>query len=102
MAGAPEGNKNAVRGYEATRALQKALDEESTGTTGEYIARFSALVDIWRTQINKAKEGDVSAAAMIVDRLEGRPKQALDIGGQDDNPVKVQEVTRTIVDPKET
>lgn len=99
---APKGNSNAVRGYEATRALEKALAEESTGIEGEYVAKFSALVDIWRKQIEMAKEGNPTSAAMIVDRMEGRPKQAMDIGGQEDNPFIVKEITRNIVDPNDT
>lgn len=99
MAGAPIGNTNATKGYEATRALEKALAEESTGIEGTYVAKFSALVDIWKAQIAKAKDGDAQAAAMIVDRMEGRPKQAVDIGSDPDKPFLVREITRSIVEP---
>ena len=90
--GGQPGNQNAKKGKEATRALEKALAEESTGVEGEYVAKFSALVDIWRKQIEKAKEGDLGAAQMIVDRLEGKPKQALTGGDEDDQPIKVTKI----------
>ncbi len=97
--GAPLNNNNAGRGREATAALEKALHQEANEDSVQCIARFQALVDIWKEQIKKAKDGDSSAATMIVDRMEGRPAQSLNIGGQDNNPLQVQEITFNPVGP---
>jgi hypothetical protein len=92
MAGAPLGNNNAGRGREATNALEKALYQDANEDAPQCIAKFQALVDIWKAQIAKAKDGDVSSATMIIDRMEGRPTQAVDIGGQADNPLTFKEI----------
>lgn len=99
MAGAPEGNNNAGRGREATAALEKALHQDANEDHSKCIARFQTVVDIWKIQIKKAKEGDSTAANMIIDRLEGKPKQSVDVGGQDGNPIGIQQVTFTPVGP---
>ena len=74
--GAPEGNKNAERGHMARRALEAVLAEQS-GYQVASIERFEALKDVWRKQFEKATQGDNDSAKMIVDRLDGRPTQAV-------------------------
>ena len=76
--GAPQGNNNAGRGREATAALEKALHQIANEDHSQCIARFQALVDIWKAQIQKAQDGDTVAASMIVDRMEGKPRQSID------------------------
>lgn len=88
--GGQPGNNNAGQGRESTRALEKALAKQSGEDTSELIARFSVLVECWEKQIEKAKaEGDMVALREITDRLEGKPTQAVNHGGQEDNPVLV-------------
>ena len=101
--GAPVGNSNAVKGFEATRALKKALALHSEGIRADevdMIARFSVMVKMWEQQIHKALEGDDSAMKMICDRLEGKPAQLINVGGQEENPVKTKnEWTVRIIEP---
>lgn len=90
--GAPIGNKNATKGAIARNALLKAIERRSTGTESELPDKFSALVAIWDAQIEKAIAGDTPAATMIVDRLDGKPKQAIVGGEEDDNPIRITRI----------
>lgn len=93
MAGAPKGNNNAGKGREATKALFQALAIESELKDEDaVISRYKALVDIWRVQITKAKDGDNQSANMIVERLDGKPKQAITGGDEDDAPIKITRI----------
>lgn len=75
MAGAPKGNRNAANGQFARAALVKALEKRAGYvSSNEILSRFKTLVEIWDVQIDKALEGDSSAANMIVDRMDGKPK----------------------------
>lgn len=88
MAGAPKGNKNAARAHLTRTALIKAL-EEAGGENINVVSKLKPLVKICAKQIEKALEGDNESAKIIFDRLDGKPAQALNIGGQEDNPVEV-------------
>lgn len=80
--GAPKGNKNAARAHEARTALIKALEKKS-GVDVTVVSRLDALVKIWEIQVDKALEGDNDSAKTIFDRLDGKPKQAVDIQADD-------------------
>ena len=84
----------------AKRALEQALEEVQSGRYVQRLESYQALVDIWKAQIKKAKEGDSQSATMIVDRLDGKPKQQTEHSGPDDGPIVIAEVVRTIVDPE--
>ena len=88
--GAPLNNNNAGRGREATAALEKALHQEAGEDSSQCIARFQAVVDIWKKQIKKAKEGDSTAATMILDRLEGKPAQSVNVAGPNGGPLEIE------------
>lgn len=92
-AGPPLGNQNNAKGREATKALMQALaiaselkDEDAV------LSKYKALVDIWKKQIELAKEGSHASANMIVERLEGKPKQAVVGGDEDDAPIRIQRI----------
>lgn len=70
---APTGNQNATRAKLARAALEKALDKRSPTD------RYFAIVQIWEKLIEDAIEGDKQAAAMIIDRLDGKPSQSVDV-----------------------
>lgn len=72
MAGAPIGNTNAANAKVAKAALERALDIRSP------TERYQTLVHIWDKQIDKALEGDLSAAVLIIERLDGKPAQSID------------------------
>lgn len=95
MAGAPTGNTNASRGFRWRRAIEKALDNKSKALGQK------ALVAIAEQLLDKAIEGDISALRELGDRIDGKVAQQLNIGGQEDNPVK-QQWTIEVVDAKLT
>ena len=94
MAGAPKGNNNAVKGKVARAALEKALERR-----GSPIDRYNAVVAIWDKLIEDAMDGDKQAAAMIIDRLDGKAAQSVEIGGEDGQPIRLERIERIITDP---
>jgi len=99
--GAPKGNQNAAKGRQATQALEIACAIHSGERDLESVVEgngMKTLVKLWLKQIEDAQEeGDAAKMKLITERLDGRPRQAVDIGGQDENPL-LAEVRRTIVD----
>ena len=88
--GAPLGNNNAKKGRISAEALRLELAHDR-----------KALRDMWRKQIEKAKEGDLQSFKEINDRLDGKPSQAI-VGDDDEPPVSlVHRVERVIVNPKD-
>jgi len=103
--GGQPGNNNASKGRQATHALElmvKLIDEYGDEPIDwdkvEVVSSIKPLMRMWEHQVRNAmKDGDKGALTMIVERLDGRPRQAIDVGGQDENPL-LAEVRRTIVD----
>ena len=93
---APKGNTYAANGSRWRNAIDKALAKRCK-SDGQ-----KALVDIAEQLLAKASEGDVSALRELGDRMDGKPKQAIDLGGQDGNPVRVEKVERAIIDAANT
>lgn len=73
--GAPLGNQNASKAYRWKNTIQKRLEE------------LQAIEKVADALITKALEGDMSAIKELGDRIDGKPKQQVDIGGQEDNPI---------------
>ncbi len=96
--GAPKGNQNAVKGFQARRALEVALGHE--GKDVEVSTKIKTLVEIWNAQISKAREGDHQSASMIVDRLDGKAAQSISLDAHIDTDLTVHTVERVIVDPE--
>jgi len=53
---------------------------------------------ILQAMIKEAKGGNVQAGIAVLNRAYGMPKQALDIGGQKDNPLRLQNVSDADLD----
>lgn len=70
MAGAPKGNNNAGKGARLSKVLKKRLEER---------AKESELIDVL---INKALEGDLAAIKEVFDRIDGKPKQSIDMAAE--------------------
>lgn len=83
MAGAPKGNTNARRGFDARRALEMALDEFYAEEPKELVGRMRTLVNMWKPIIDKALvDGDLAAMKEINDRLDGRAAQSIEHSGE--------------------
>lgn len=93
MAGAPLGNTNAVKGKRWANAIDKAL-ENRCKSDGQ-----AALVKLAEVMLNAAENGEQWAIKELGDRMDGRPAQTTVLEGGD-KPVQLEELRRTIVDPK--
>lgn len=93
MAGAPKGNQNSAKGREATKALFQALAVASGQKEPEdVLTRYQVLVEMWNKQIISALEGDKASLQMIVERTDGKPKQAIVGGDDDDQPIRISRI----------
>ena len=75
MAGAPEGNQNAVKSKRWYQAIDRALAKRSKA------AGIEALDELAEKLLANADAGDMAALRELGDRLDGKPHQT--IGGQD-------------------
>jgi hypothetical protein len=92
MAGAPKGNTNASKDNRmVTDALKRAAAQNP-----------DKLREACLKVLQDAAEGNLAAFNTLADRLDGRPSQTNVLAGDPDNPVTIQEVARTIVDPEHT
>jgi len=91
-AGAPKGNKNASKGRRATMALERAIDVRDGQAEMPQGEEYSVLVEMWDKQIDLALDGDKGSLAMIAERLDGKPKQAVVGGDEDDAPIRIQRI----------
>jgi hypothetical protein len=78
--GAQPGNRNSADGKLARRALTIAIGKMHDGTEDtRVIERIQPLVDIWYRAIDEAKNGNIQATNTIMDRLDGKPTNSVDI-----------------------
>lgn len=77
MAQFEEGNKAAAKGRTVEKLLERILLQEDS-------RRLRQGLEVL---MNKVADGDQRALEFVTDRLDGKPKQAIDVGGQQDNPV---------------
>ncbi len=98
---APKGNNFAGSALIAKKALEHALlDYQGEAPTGAKASKFTALVDIWKAQIAKAiTDSDTQSANMIIDRLDGKPKQATELSGPDGGDIGLDLVIN-FIDPR--
>ena len=77
-----------------------ALDDllaDLLGTDGGDVEN-SVAKDVFNALVKEAKGGNVQAAVAVLNRAYGMPKQAVDIGGQKDNPLKFSSVSDADLD----
>lgn len=90
MAGAPIGNQNAAKGKMFEGALKRALARND-----------GSLNRIADKLVQEAEAGEQWAVQMVADRLDGKAKQQIVGGDDDDNPLRfIARIERVIVDPK--
>lgn len=81
--GAPKGNDYAAKGKLFEGVIKRAL----LANDG---ARLRGIVE---KMVEKAEAGDMVATKELLDRVDGKPKQAVEISGDAENPLQV--VTHT-------
>ena len=89
--GAPAGNKNAAKAKVWTAAIQRAMESRSK------LDQKACIDELAGKLLDLCMAGDLSALVELGNRLEGKPAQALTLGGDEDNPVLIQKVERVIV-----
>lgn len=94
--GGQPGNSNATKNRPWRDAINRALARYDGKTTDGGLNKLADKL------IQKCEEADLAALKELGDRLEGRPAQTNILAGDKDNPVAIQEVARTIVDPEHT
>jgi hypothetical protein len=87
MAGAPEGNQNAVKSKRLfNSALKRALTQGPD--------RVEKIVE---RLIGLAEQGEAWAVKELIDRVDGKAPQPVTGGDEDDNPLKIEKIERVIV-----
>jgi len=82
--GAQPGNSNAKRGMECRQALKRALSRKSDKT---YREGLDMVMDEY---VSAACDGESWAIRDMIDRLDGKPIQAVEVGGPDGEPLQAQ------------
>lgn len=80
--GAPVGNSNATKNRIWQQAILNALKKRSKSD------QLEALEDLADKLIDSCMDGDITALKELGDRVEGKVAQCVNLGGQDDNPIK--------------
>lgn len=86
MAQFEEGNKAAAKGRTVEKLLERILLQEDNKRLRKGL---ELLMD-------KVAEGDQRALEFVTERLDGKARQAVDVGGQADNPFITELVVKVI------
>ena len=93
MAGAPVGNKNAQKSKAFHDAMRKVCVQED-------YRRIAQGIEV---VLDKAAEGERWALELARDTLDGKPKQQVEVSGDEDNPLRLlmsQIAGRSAIEPK--
>lgn len=80
--GAPVGNTNAAKARIWTEAIKRAISRRYNGDLSHGLDK---LADDF---IAAVATGDLASFKELGDRLEGKPAQAVTLGGDEDNPLQ--------------
>lgn len=86
MAQFEEGNKAAAKGRRVEKLIERALKQEDDKRLREGVEKL----------LDAVSEGERWALEFITDRLDGKPRQAVDVGGQGDNPLVTEIVLKVV------
>lgn len=84
MAGAPIGNQNAAKAKVWHAAIMRALEKRGAGD------RLAALDELAGKLLDACANGDLPALKEFGDRLDGKPAQAVELGGMNGEPFVVR------------
>jgi hypothetical protein len=90
-AGAPVGNNNAGKGARFKRELQKVFDKLDHG-----VEPGTAEQAILTNYVMEAMAGDKDVRKDLLDRIYGKPAQAITGGDEDDQPVKFTAMVKLV------
>lgn len=86
MAQFEEGNKAAAKGRRVEKLIERALLQEDDKRLREGVEKL----------LDAVAEGERWALEFVTDRLDGKPRQAVDVGGQSDNPLVTELLVKVI------
>lgn len=86
MAQFEEGNKAAAKGRKVEKLIERALLQEDDKRLREGVEKL----------LDAVSEGERWALEFVTDRLDGKPRQAVDVGGQGDNPLVTEIVLKVV------
>jgi hypothetical protein len=86
-------NKNACKNKPWLEALNRAMIRYDGG-------KVNALNLIADQTVKAAVSGDMWAIKEIGDRVDGKAAQAVTVSGDENNPIAITEIVRTVVKPK--
>jgi hypothetical protein len=86
MAQFEEGNQAAAKGRQVEKLLERINLQEDSKRLREGLEKL----------MDKVAEGDQRALEFVTDRLDGKAKQAIDVGGQADNPLVTELLVKVI------
>ena len=76
-------------------AIRKAVHERRVTTDDGKTEKIKSITLLARKLVTKALDGDVTAMKEIGDRLDGKPKQSVDLSGV----ARIKRIERVIVQP---
>jgi len=88
MAGAPLGNTNKAKATRWANAIENAVDawpDQYQGGANDFMRGINAAAYAFVRKM--MEDGDIAFFKEFGDRIDGKPKQAIDVGGQADNPL---------------
>lgn len=97
QAGAPFGNKNALKAKRWQQAIDRALAKRSGG---DAIKALDELAEKYLESIAAGDKDFIPGFSSLGDRLDGRPAQQVIHSGDEENPVRLEKIERVVVDPK--
>ena len=89
--GAPIGNQNAKKAKIFADALRKACVKDD----------YKRLNNGVEELLNKAQEGERWALELVRDTFDGKPKQQVEVSGDEDSPLAFELIRRVVVKPEE-
>lgn len=95
-AGRPKGAEN--KDKEWRDAVRRAVHDLRAATPGTKAKKIRAITLLATKLVDRALEGDVAALKEIGDRLDGKPSQGVDFGGE----LVITKIETVIVDPDYT
>lgn len=99
---APLGNKNAAKAKHWSAAIERALERLADPTINpdepvERSPKMKGLDMLADKFVASVSEGDLGFFKEFGDRFDGKPKQQMEISGDDENPLRIEKIVREVV-----
>jgi len=97
-AGAPKGNKNTFKGNEWSKSLKRAMSRLSASEGDERVSWRRGLDRAAEKVVKAACNGEKDAWMEIANRIEGKPRQGVDLDANVDVNARIEKIVNEIVD----